>query len=86
LPKSSSNDPVEGGDEHPFFVEIASLDRGASMLPQWALIGSPGQYGQVSPAALSQALKTKSAACMIKGIERVTAVLKFELRGVEVRA
>ncbi len=56
------------------------------MLPQWALIGSPGQYGQVSPAALSQALKTKSAACMIKGIERVTAVLKFELRGVEVRA
>lgn len=25
------------------------------------------------------------AACMIKGIERVTPILKFELRGVEVR-
>ena len=30
-------------------------------MPQWAVIGWPGQIGQTSPAALSQTVKTKSS-------------------------
>ena len=30
-------------------------------MPQWAVIGWPGQTGQVSPAALSQTVNTKSS-------------------------
>jgi uncharacterized OsmC-like protein len=40
-----------------------------------------GRADALNPAELLAAL----AACMIKGIERVTPILKFALRGVEVR-
>lgn len=43
------------------------------------LAGRPDAF---NPAEL---LMAALAACMIKGIERVTPILKFELRGVEVR-
>lgn len=43
------------------------------------LAGRPDAF---NPAEL---LMAAVAACMIKGIERVTPILKFELRGVEVR-
>ncbi len=43
------------------------------------LAGSPQAF---NPAEL---LLAALSACMIKGIERVTPMLKFELRGVEVR-
>ena len=43
------------------------------------LSGRPDAF---NPAEL---LMAALAACMIKGIERVTPILKFELRGVEVR-
>ncbi|WP_448505370.1 OsmC family protein [Immundisolibacter sp.] len=43
------------------------------------LAGRPDAF---NPAEL---LLAALAACMIKGIERVTPILKFELRGVEVR-
>ncbi|MDZ7684802.1 MAG: OsmC family protein [Gammaproteobacteria bacterium] len=43
------------------------------------LSGRPDAF---NPAEL---LLAALAACMIKGIERVTPILKFELRGVEVR-
>jgi len=41
-----------------------------------------GRKDAFNPAEL---LLASLAACMIKGIERVTPMLKFELRGVEVR-
>ncbi len=41
-----------------------------------------GRTDAFNPAEL---LMAALAACMIKGIERVTPLLKFELRGVEVR-
>lgn len=41
-----------------------------------------GRQDAFNPAEL---LMAALAACMIKGIERVTPILKFELRGVEVR-
>jgi uncharacterized OsmC-like protein len=41
-----------------------------------------GRSDAFNPAEL---LMAALAACMIKGIERVTPILKFELRGVEVR-
>jgi len=41
-----------------------------------------GRRDAFNPAEL---FLTAIAACMIKGIERVTPMLKFELRGVEVR-
>lgn len=41
-----------------------------------------GRQDAFNPAEL---LLAAVAACMIKGIERVTPMLKFELRGVEVR-
>ncbi|HEY0648933.1 OsmC family protein [Phenylobacterium sp.] len=41
-----------------------------------------GRQDAFNPAEL---FLTAIAACMIKGIERVTPMLKFELRGVEVR-
>ncbi len=41
-----------------------------------------GRRDAFNPAEL---LLAALAACMIKGIERVTPILKFELRGVEVR-
>lgn len=41
-----------------------------------------GRLDAFNPAEL---LMAALAACMIKGIERVTPILKFELRGVEVR-
>ena len=41
-----------------------------------------GRIDAFNPAEL---LLAALAACMIKGIERVTPLLKFELRGVEVR-
>lgn len=41
-----------------------------------------GRRDALNPAEL---LLAALAACMIKGIERVTPILKFELRGVEVR-
>ena len=43
------------------------------------LAGRPDAF---NPAEL---LMAALAACMIKGIERVTPILKFELRGVDVR-
>jgi len=43
------------------------------------LAGRPDAF---NPAEL---LLAALAACMIKGIERITPILKFELRGVEVR-
>ncbi len=41
-----------------------------------------GNRGAFNPAEL---LLAALSACMIKGIERVTPLLKFQLRGVEVR-
>lgn len=41
-----------------------------------------GRLDAFNPAEL---LMAALAACMIKGIERVTPILKFELRGVQVR-
>jgi uncharacterized OsmC-like protein len=41
-----------------------------------------GNFAAFNPAEL---LLAALAACMIKGIERVTPILKFSLRGVEVR-
>ena len=41
-----------------------------------------GRRDALNPAEL---LLAALAACMIKGIERVTPILKFEVRGVEVR-
>ncbi|MEX0827604.1 MAG: OsmC family protein [Haliea sp.] len=41
-----------------------------------------GRKDAFNPAEL---LLTALAACMIKGIERVTPILKFELRGVDIR-
>lgn len=41
-----------------------------------------GRVDTFNPAEL---LMAALAACMIKGIERVTPILKFQLRGVEVR-
>ena len=42
-----------------FSMSVPSTAAGSSM-PQCAVIGCPGQSGQVSPAALSQTVKTKS--------------------------
>lgn len=44
--------------------------------------GTAGRADAFNPAELFLA---SVAACMIKGVERVTPLLKFELRGVEVR-
>lgn len=51
----------------------------ASITLDTDLAGRPDAF---NPAEL---LLAALAACMIKGIERVTPILKFELRGVEVR-
>ena len=51
----------------------------ASITPDTDINGRPDAF---NPAELLLAALT---ACMIKGIERVTPVLKFRLRGVEVR-
>ena len=42
-----------------FSMSVPWTAAGSSM-PQWALMGCPGHTGQVSPAALSQTVKTKS--------------------------
>jgi uncharacterized OsmC-like protein len=51
----------------------------ASLWLDTDLAGNPGAF---NPAEL---LLAALSACMIKGIERVTPILKFDLRGVEVR-
>lgn len=51
----------------------------ASLTLDTDLAGNPQAF---NPAEL---LLAALSACMIKGIERVTPILKFELRGVEVR-
>jgi uncharacterized OsmC-like protein len=51
----------------------------ASLTLDTDLAGNPKAF---NPAEL---LLAALSACMIKGIERVTPILKFELRGVEVR-
>jgi|GEM_PF-1826596 len=45
----------------------------------WIRLDGPDAF---NPA---ERLMAALAACMIKGIERVTPILKFELRGVEIR-
>jgi uncharacterized OsmC-like protein len=53
--------------------------KSADIILDTDLAGRPDAF---NPAEL---LMAALAACMIKGIERVTPILKFELRGVEVR-
>ena len=48
-------------NEGRLLLDIGSLDSAAgSSMPQWAVIGWPGQTGQASAAAVSQTVKTKS--------------------------
>ena len=56
-----------------------SLCKAAEIQLDTALAGNPQAF---NPAEL---LLAALSACMIKGIERVTPILKFSLRGVEVR-
>src|SRR5450755_967628 len=43
-----------------FFASSVPSNSDGSSTPQWAVIGWPGQMGQISPAALSQTVTTKS--------------------------
>ncbi len=70
-----------------FHVETRRVDahhsvarcKDAEIVLDTDLAGNPGAF---NPAELLLAALT---ACMVKGIERVTPILKFQLRGVEVR-
>ena len=70
-----------------FHVESVRLDAHASRstCKQATIALDTDLSGNVQAFNPAELLLAALSACMIKGIERVTPILKFELRGVEVK-
>lgn len=70
-----------------YSVQARRIDESGSVATSkraevWLDTGMKGREDAFNPAEL---LLTSLAACMIKGIERVMPMIKFELRGVEAK-
>jgi uncharacterized OsmC-like protein len=78
---------MAGGVMLEYFVEAHRVDTQGSLATtkQASIMLDTDVDGRADAFNPAELLLAAIAACMIKGIERVTPMIKFELRGVEVK-